>query len=86
MPEDGGETEDEENRLDGGEEHDLRRAHHPKAIPARHSPNVLSGVIVALVSGALPAIQHFGLGFVVADVWNPVTERFGAVARRVARL
>jgi len=41
---------------------------------------VLSGVIVALVSGALPALQHFGFGFVVADVWNPVTERFGAVA------
>ncbi len=41
---------------------------------------VLSGVIVALVSGALPALTHFGFGFVVADVWNPVTERFGAVA------
>ena len=41
---------------------------------------VLSGVMVALVSGALPALQHFGVGFVVADVWNPVTERFGAVA------
>src|SRR5437763_672384 len=41
---------------------------------------VLSGVMVALVSGALPALKHFGFGFVVADVWNPVTERFGAVA------
>ena len=41
---------------------------------------VLSGVMVALVSGALPALQHFGFSFVVADVWNPVTERFGAVA------
>ncbi len=41
---------------------------------------VLSGVIVALVAGALPALEHFGFGFVVADVWNPVTERFGAVA------
>src|SRR5260370_11001027 len=41
---------------------------------------VLSGVIVALVSGALPALEHFGFGFVVANVWNPVTERFGAVA------
>jgi phosphate transport system permease protein len=40
---------------------------------------VLSGVIVALVSGALPALEHFGFGFVVANVWNPVTERFGAV-------
>ena len=41
---------------------------------------VLSGVIVALVSGALPALEHFGFGFVFADVWNPVTERFGALA------
>jgi phosphate transport system permease protein len=41
---------------------------------------VLSGVMMALVSGALPALQQFGFGFVVADVWNPVTERFGAVA------
>ena len=41
---------------------------------------VLGGVIAALVSGALPALEHFGFGFVVADVWNPVTERFGALA------
>src|SRR5258708_28413735 len=40
---------------------------------------VLSGVIVALVSGALPALEHFGFGFVVANAWNPVTERFGAL-------
>src|SRR5205823_5659873 len=41
---------------------------------------VLSGVMVALVSGALPALQHFGVGFVATNVWNPVTEKFGAVA------
>ena len=41
---------------------------------------ILSGVIVALIIGALPALEHFGFGFVVADVWNPVTERFGALA------
>src|SRR5712691_5279985 len=40
---------------------------------------VLSGVIVALASGALPALEHFGFGFVIANVWNPVTERFGAL-------
>jgi phosphate transport system permease protein len=40
---------------------------------------VLSGVIAALVAGALPALEHFGFGFVVADVWNPVTEKFGAL-------
>jgi phosphate transport system permease protein len=41
---------------------------------------VLGGVMVALVAGALPALEHFGFGFVVADVWNPVTEKFGALA------
>jgi phosphate transport system permease protein len=41
---------------------------------------ILSGVIVALIIGASPALEHFGLGFVVADVWNPVTEKFGALA------
>lgn len=41
---------------------------------------VLSGVMVALVAGSWPALSHFGLGFIVADVWNPVTEKFGAAA------
>src|SRR5437667_6229957 len=41
---------------------------------------VLGGVIRSLVSGALPALQHFGFGFLVAEVWNPVTEKFGARA------
>ena len=41
---------------------------------------ILSGIIVALVAGAWPALRHFGIGFIVADVWNPVTEKFGAAA------
>ena len=41
---------------------------------------ILSGVIIALIAGALPALEHFGFGFLIADVWNPVTEKFGAVA------
>ncbi len=41
---------------------------------------ILSGVIVALLIGALPALEHFGFSFIASDVWNPVTERFGAVA------
>ena len=41
---------------------------------------VLGGVIVSLISGALPALKHFGLGFLVAQSWNPVTEKFGALA------
>jgi phosphate transport system permease protein len=41
---------------------------------------ILSGVIVSLVSGALPALRAFGFGFLVAAAWNPVTEKFGALA------
>jgi phosphate transport system permease protein len=41
---------------------------------------ILSGVILALVIGALPALQKFGIGFVFNEVWNPVTEEFGALA------
>jgi phosphate transport system permease protein len=41
---------------------------------------ILGGVIVALVDGALPALHAFGISFVVTEVWNPVTEKFGALA------
>jgi phosphate transport system permease protein len=41
---------------------------------------ILGGVIVALVDGALPALRTFGIGFLFTDVWNPVTEKFGALA------
>jgi phosphate transport system permease protein len=41
---------------------------------------ILGGVIVALVDGALPALRTFGIGFLFSDVWNPVTEKFGALA------
>jgi len=41
---------------------------------------LLSGVIVALIQGSLPALQTFGLEFLVSDRWNPVTEKFGALA------
>ena len=41
---------------------------------------ILSGVIIALVSGALPALKTFGFGFLVGASWNPVTEKFGALA------
>jgi phosphate transport system permease protein len=41
---------------------------------------LLGGVIVALIYGAMPALQAFGLSFVVEQRWNPVTERFGALA------
>jgi phosphate transport system permease protein len=41
---------------------------------------ILGGVIVALVSGALPAFSAFGIGFLATLSWNPVTEKFGALA------
>ena len=41
---------------------------------------ILGGVIVALIDGALPAFRTFGLSFVVTEAWNPVTEKFGALA------
>ena len=41
---------------------------------------ILGGVAVALIDGALPALRAFGVGFVATEVWNPVTEQFGALA------
>ncbi len=41
---------------------------------------ILGGVIVALVEGALPALRTFGVPFLFTEVWNPVTEKFGALA------
>jgi len=41
---------------------------------------LLGGVIVALVIGAAPAFREFGLSFFTTQSWNPVTERFGALA------
>jgi phosphate transport system permease protein len=41
---------------------------------------ILGGVILALIDGALPALRAFGLDFLLEARWNPVTERFGALA------
>ncbi|HWE79485.1 MAG TPA: phosphate ABC transporter permease subunit PstC [Pseudolabrys sp.] len=41
---------------------------------------ILGGIIVSLVHGAWPALAKFGFGFLVNEAWNPVTEKFGAVA------
>src|SRR5579872_7259702 len=41
---------------------------------------ILIGVIVSLGYGAWPALHRFGLGFFTTSVWNPVTEKFGALA------
>jgi phosphate transport system permease protein len=41
---------------------------------------LLGGVIVSLIRGSIPAFQTFGLGFFTSQIWNPVTEKFGAAA------
>jgi phosphate transport system permease protein len=42
-------------------------------------PLLLSGVIVSLIGGSIPAIKAFGFGFLTSQSWNPVTEKFGAL-------
>ena len=41
---------------------------------------LLSGTLLSLVIGSIPAFRTFGLSFVFTEVWNPVTEQFGALA------
>jgi len=40
---------------------------------------LLGGVIISLISGSIPALRKFGLGFLLSESWNPVTENFGAL-------
>ncbi|HVV94429.1 MAG TPA: phosphate ABC transporter permease subunit PstC [Hyphomicrobiales bacterium] len=41
---------------------------------------LLGGVMVALLVGAWPALSAFKLGFLTSQIWNPVTNRYGALA------
>jgi phosphate transport system permease protein len=41
---------------------------------------ILGGVIISLIDGSLPALRAFGLNFLIEERWNPVTEKFGAIA------
>jgi phosphate transport system permease protein len=41
---------------------------------------ILGGIIVSLIHGSWLALRTFGLSFFVTESWNPVTNRFGAVA------
>ena len=41
---------------------------------------LLVAVLVVLAIGSVPAFRRFGLGFLVTQSWNPVTEQFGAVS------
>jgi phosphate transport system permease protein len=40
---------------------------------------VLGGVMIALVHGAWPALARFKFAFLVRQVWNPVTDEYGAL-------
>jgi len=41
---------------------------------------LLGGVAISLLVGAWPAFSHFGLEFLTREVWNPVTDQYGALA------
>ena len=42
-------------------------------------PLALMVIVLTLVAQALPAIRHFGIGFITGTDWNPVTDSFGAL-------
>src|SRR5580658_7957512 len=41
---------------------------------------LLAGVMLALCYGGWPALKTFQFAFLTREVWNPVTEQFGALA------
>ncbi|HYL03755.1 MAG TPA: phosphate ABC transporter permease subunit PstC [Steroidobacteraceae bacterium] len=41
---------------------------------------LLGGVAVSLVQGAWAAFAHFKLHFLTSEIWNPVTDQYGALA------
>ena len=42
--------------------------------------SLLGGVVVTLLKGAWPAFHHFGFEFLTSEKWNPVTDKYGALA------
>jgi phosphate transport system permease protein len=41
---------------------------------------LLGGVALSLLKGSWPAFAHFKLEFLTREVWNPVTDEYGALA------
>jgi phosphate transport system permease protein len=41
---------------------------------------LLGGVAVSLLIGSWPAFSHFKLAFLTREIWNPVTDQYGALA------
>jgi phosphate transport system permease protein len=47
---------------------------------------LLSAIAFSLIQGGFQAFRTFGVGFLTTEVWNPVTEQFGALAPMVGTL
>jgi phosphate transport system permease protein len=43
-------------------------------------PLLLIGILVLLLSDAMPSVQRYGLGFLGSTDWDPVAEKFGAAS------
>lgn len=41
---------------------------------------LLGGIIIALIEGSWPALTTFRLAFLSREIWNPVTDEYGALA------
>jgi phosphate transport system permease protein len=41
---------------------------------------LLLGVTIALIHGSMPALMALRTSFLTQEVWNPVTDKFGALA------
>jgi phosphate transport system permease protein len=41
---------------------------------------ILGGVILSLLVGSWPAIKAFGFGFLLSEQWDPVADKYGALA------
>ncbi len=41
---------------------------------------LLGGVILTLVYGSMPSFRAYGFHFLFTETWNPVTDKYGAVA------
>jgi phosphate transport system permease protein len=49
------------------------------AAVASVAPAILVVIVAILFQQAVPAVTHYGLGFLTGTDWNPVTESFGAL-------
>ena len=41
---------------------------------------LLGAIFLSLIAGGFEAFKTFGFSFITTEVWNPVTEQFGALA------